>query len=113
LQKWYDKNVLQNPFVIETEHIILGNEFCMCCALMFIDSKKYFEAIHFDENAYNSMMIYYNGWMGDYVEYDFQSEEEEKAWYEYLNEGNFFSKIEKKRKEWLENYRKEKQNENK
>ena len=120
LQKWYDTNVSQNPFIIGTEHTILGNEFCMCCVLMFIDSKKYFEAIHFDENAYNSMMIYYNGWVGDYVDYDFQSEEEEKAWYEYEHqefekdcrgEENNYDNVWETRKEWLEQYRKEHKNE--
>ena len=120
-QEWYSRNVAENPFIIETEHTILGNEFCVCCALMFIDSSKYFEAVHFNENCYNSMMIYLNATSLTYIEYDFQSEEEETAWYEYEHkefvkdcggEENNWDNVWKSRKEWLENYRKEHKNEN-
>ena len=120
-QEWYERNVVENPFTIETEYSVLGNEFCVCCALMFIDPKKYFEAVHFNENCYNSMMIYLNATTLTYIEYNFQSEEEEKAWNEYEHqefvkrckgEENNWDNTWKRRKEWLEKYRKEHKNEN-
>lgn len=110
--EWYNKNIYQSeyyPCTIETEHYIYGNDFTICLALLYIDSDKYFELVYLNfDSELTSLIIEHNGWMGTYVEYDFQSEAEENAWYDYLNEGDFL--IEENKKEWLEQYRKEKQN---
>ena len=111
---WYNKNIYESeyyPCTIETPHFIYGNNFTVCLALLYIDSDKYFELTFLNDKSEFTEIInsYYN--KGGFVEYDFNSEEEENAYNEYLNEGVFFSKIEENRKEWLENYRKEKQNE--
>lgn len=113
--EWYEKNVYQSkyyPCTIETPNFIYGNNFTVCLALLYIDSDKYFELTFLNDKSEFTEIInsYYT--KGVFVEYDFNSEEEENAYHSYLNEGDFFSKIEDNRKEWLENYRKEKQNEN-
>lgn len=112
--EWYEKNVYQSkyyPCTIETPNFVYGNNFTVCLALLYIDSDKYFELMFLNDKSEFTEEInsFYN--MGDFVEYDFQSEEEENAYYEYLNEGDFFSKIEENKKEWLEQYRKEHKNE--
>lgn len=113
--EWYNKNIYESkyyPCTIETPHFIYGNDFTVCLALLYIDSDKYFELIFLnDKSEFTELINSYFNW-GAFVEYDFQSEEEEEAWYDYFNENDSIDdKIWENRKEWLENYRKEKKNE--
>lgn len=112
--EWYDKNIDESeyyPCTIETPHFIYGNDFIVCLALLYIDSEKYFNLIFFnDESEFTEIISSYFSW-GAFVEYDFQSEEEETAWYEYFDENDSVDDdIWENRKEWLENYRKERKN---
>ncbi|MBO7226574.1 MAG: hypothetical protein J6V33_03205 [Bacteroidales bacterium] len=113
--EWYEKNIYQSkyyPCTIETPNFVYGNNFTVCLALLYIDSDEYFKLTFLNDKSEFTEEInsFYN--MGDIVDYDFQSEEEETAWYEYFDENDSFDdNIWENRKEWLENYRKEKQNE--
>ena len=115
--EWYNKNIDESkyyPCTIETPHFIYGNDFTVCLALLYIDSDKYFRLIFLnDESEFTEIIDSFFNW-GAFVEYDFQSEEEETAWYDYFNENDSVeNNVWETRKEWLEQYRKEKKNERK